>query len=121
MPSFPKPRFEFQYRTDVELRRLRENRDGTPGHAMPEPAGDRPPHSTRIASSISTAAEYDQLMFFPGTAQAAFTGRVSVFDFDNAVFQGQWNRPDCTLAGCRSYVRYLLSSQRPMWVELRTN
>jgi endonuclease/exonuclease/phosphatase family metal-dependent hydrolase len=82
---------------------------------------ERPPHSTRIASSIASDAEYDQVMFFPRTINGAFTGRVGVFDFDNAVFQGLWNRPDCTAAGFRAYVRYFLSDHRPMWAELRIN
>lgn len=82
---------------------------------------ERPPHSTKIASSISTDAEYDQVMFFPRTAQGSFTGRVGVFDFDSAVFQGLWNRPGSTPASFKQYVRYFLSDHRPMWAELKTD
>jgi endonuclease/exonuclease/phosphatase family metal-dependent hydrolase len=82
---------------------------------------ERPPHSTKIASSISTDAEYDQVMFFPRTKERSFTGNVGVFDFDSAVFRGLWDRGDCTPAGFRSYVRYFLSDHRPLWAELRTN
>ncbi len=81
---------------------------------------ERPPHSTRIASSISTDSEYDQVMFFPRTATGAFTGNVGVFDFDGAVFRGLWERPDTTPAEFRTYVRYYLSDHRPLWAELRT-
>ncbi len=81
---------------------------------------ERPPHSTRIASSIASDAEYDQVMFFPRTATGAFTGRVGVFDFDGAIFRGLWSRPDRTPADFRKYVRYYISDHRPMWAELKT-
>ena len=82
---------------------------------------ERPSHSTKIASSIATDAEYDQVMFFPRTATGSFTGRVGVFDFDSAIFRGLWNRPDRTPADFRKYVRYYISDHRPMWAELRTD
>ena len=79
-----------------------------------------PPHSTRVASSIATDAEYDQVMFFPHTATGPYTGRFGVFDFDGAVFRGLWERAGTTVAGFRQYVRYYLSDHRPLWAELRT-
>lgn len=80
----------------------------------------RPPHSTRVASSIATDSEYDQVMFFPRTATGAYTGRAGVFDFDGAIFSGLWNRSDTTPARFRSYLRYYISDHRPLWAELRT-
>jgi len=82
---------------------------------------ERPPHSTRIASSIATDAEYDQVMFFPRTTKGAFTGRVGVFDFDGAIFKGLWNRSDRTPAEFRQYMRYYISDHRPLWAELKTD
>jgi hypothetical protein len=73
-----------------------------------------------VASSIATDAEYDQVMFFPHTADGPYTGRIGVFDFDGAVFAGLWDRADITAAGFRQYVRYYLSDHRPLWAELRT-
>lgn len=80
----------------------------------------RPPHSTRVASSIATDSEYDQVMFFPRTAAGAYTGHAGVFDFDGALFSGLWRRGDTTPAQFRQYVRYYISDHRPLWAELRT-
>jgi endonuclease/exonuclease/phosphatase family metal-dependent hydrolase len=78
-----------------------------------------PDHSTQIASSISTDAQYDQIAFLPGTTQNCFTGLKGVFDFDTALFptlwQGGTNRKNFL-----TYLRYYLYDHRPMWVELST-
>ena len=78
-----------------------------------------PGHSSQIASSIMSDANYDQVAFFPGTTQNCFTGRKGVFDYDAVVF------PDLFGAGGKSemakfkaYCRYHISDHRPMWVEL---
>lgn len=49
-----------------------------------------PEHSTQIASSISSNANYDQIAFLPETSQNGFTGLKGVFDFDAAIFSGLW-------------------------------
>jgi len=75
----------------------------------------RPSHSTQIASSISTDAEYDQIMFFPGKTNEEFTGNIGVFDFNGAIFKTLWNTK--TFAQFNSYVRYYISDHRPLWAE----
>jgi endonuclease/exonuclease/phosphatase family metal-dependent hydrolase len=76
-----------------------------------------PLHSTQIASSIASDANYDQIAFLPGTTQRTFTGKKGVFDFDAVVFPDLWqggaNRKDFL-----AYLRYYLSDHRPMWVQL---
>jgi endonuclease/exonuclease/phosphatase family metal-dependent hydrolase len=78
---------------------------------------ERPPHSTQIAGSISTDAEYDQIMFFPGQTQNDFTGAIGVFDFDGIIFRGIWETK--TPAQFRSYVRYYISDHRPLWAQFK--
>lgn len=41
MPPFPKPKFEFNYDPDVEIRALRKYRDTVPGRAIPAKASNR--------------------------------------------------------------------------------
>src|SRR3970282_1080042 len=41
MPSFPKPSFEFNYQTAVEISRLRAYRDHEPGRQIPAKADNR--------------------------------------------------------------------------------
>lgn len=76
-----------------------------------------PEHSTQIASSISSDANYDQIAFLPQTTKDHFTGKKGVFDFDAALFPALWN--DGTNAkDFKAYLRYYLSDHRPMWVQL---
>lgn len=76
-----------------------------------------PEHSTQIASSISTDANYDQIAFLPGTTQDAFTGLKGVFDFDGAIFPELW-AGGANASNFKAYLRYYLSDHRPMWVQL---
>ncbi len=78
---------------------------------------ERPPHSTRISSSIAEDKDYDQIMFFPGALDDRFTGQIGVFDFDGAVFAELWQNR--TPAQFRAYVRYYLSDHRPLWARFR--
>ena len=75
-----------------------------------------PDHSTKIASSISTDAEYDQVAFLPGPMGHRFL-RGGVFDYDGAVFPGLWEkrgRQDFV-----AYCRYYMSDHRPIWAQFR--
>jgi endonuclease/exonuclease/phosphatase family metal-dependent hydrolase len=76
-----------------------------------------PQHSTQIASSIATDAQYDQIAFFPGKTKELFTGQHGVFDFDQVTFAELWNDPTRTEADFKAYVRYYLSDHRPMWMQ----
>lgn len=75
-------------------------------------------HSTKIASSIRTDNQYDQIAFFPGQTLNEFTGRSGVFDFDGALFTTLWETrgPDDFF----DYLRYYISDHRILWVEFRT-
>ena len=76
-----------------------------------------PEHSTQIASSISTDANYDQIAFLPGTTKRCFTGHKGVFDYDTVIFPDLWQN-GTNKERFRSYLRYYISDHRPMWVEL---
>lgn len=76
-----------------------------------------PEHSTQIASSIATDANYDQIAFLPGTTKDTFTGLKGVFDFDGAIFPDLWQDGQ-NEADFKAYLRYYMSDHRPMWVQL---
>lgn len=78
----------------------------------------RPPHSTRVASSIATDHEYDQIMFIPSHSAADYNGRMGVFDFDGAVFPALWQAR--TRKQFTGYLRYYLSDHRPLWAQFCT-
>lgn len=78
---------------------------------------DLPEHSTQIASSISSDANYDQIAFFPETSQDRFTGLKGVFDFDTAIFPDLWN-DGTNQKDFKAFLRYYVSDHRPMWVQL---
>jgi endonuclease/exonuclease/phosphatase family metal-dependent hydrolase len=77
-----------------------------------------PPHSTKIAASIASDNQYDQLAFFPGDTQQNFTGQIGVFDFDGAVFAHLWQTR--TRQEFLAYVRHYLSDHRPLWAQFIT-
>lgn len=77
----------------------------------------RPQHSTQIASSIATDAEYDQIMFMPNKTNKEFTGKIGVFDFDGAIFKALWDKKTATQFN--AYLRYYLSDHRPLWAEFK--
>ena len=85
--------------------------------ALQERGLQRPPHSTQIASSIATDAEYDQIMFLPGKTNQDFTGKIGVFDFDGAIFKSLWDKK--TRTQFNAYLRYYLSDHRPLWAEFK--
>lgn len=76
-----------------------------------------PEHSTQIASSISSDANYDQIAFLPETTQHCFTGLKGVFDFDTAIFPDLW-QGGTNEKNFKTYLRYYLSDHRLMWVQL---
>ena len=77
-----------------------------------------PEHSTQIASSIASDANYDQIAFMPGMTADCFTGLKGVFDFDTCVFPDLW-QGGANKTNFKAYVRYYLSDHRPMWVQLK--
>jgi endonuclease/exonuclease/phosphatase family metal-dependent hydrolase len=78
-----------------------------------------PEHSTQIASSISSDANYDQIAFLPETTQHCFTGLKGVFDYDAVIFPDLWQN-GANKKNFKTYLRYYISDHRPMWVQLAT-
>jgi endonuclease/exonuclease/phosphatase family metal-dependent hydrolase len=87
-----------------------------------------PEHTTRIGSTITADAHYDQIAFFPAETNGDFTGRTGVFDFDGALFKDLWARVDAARGAkakrsrrndFMAYMRYYLSDHRPMWAEFK--
>ncbi len=76
-----------------------------------------PEHSTQIASSIASDANYDQIAFLPETTKHYFTGLKGVFDYDMVIFPDLWQNGK-NKANFRAYLRYYISDHRPMWVQL---
>ena len=76
-----------------------------------------PEHSTQIASSISSDANYDQIAFLPHTTQHCFTGLKGVFDYDTVIFPDLW-QGGANKKNFRTYLRYYISDHRLMWVQL---
>jgi endonuclease/exonuclease/phosphatase family metal-dependent hydrolase len=72
-----------------------------------------PEHSTRIASSIMSDAQYDQVLFFPDTKRTIKAD--GVFDYDQALFAQLYEERPTSF---KSYCRYYISDHRPMWVEI---
>jgi len=76
-----------------------------------------PEHSTQIASSISSDANYDQIAFLPETTRHRFTGLKGVVDYDTVIFPDLW-QDGTNEKNFRTYLRYYISDHRPMWVQL---
>ena len=75
-----------------------------------------PDHSTQIASSISSDANYDQVAFLPQTTQDCFVAK-GVFDYDQVIFPALWQN-GANAKNFKAYLRYYMSDHRPMWVQL---
>lgn len=77
-----------------------------------------PPHSSQIASAIASDNQYDQIAFFAGDMRNYFTGSMSVFDFDGALFRDLWNSRE--RKDFLAYTRFHMSDHRPLWAQFRT-
>jgi len=76
-----------------------------------------PRHTSEVGSSTASDSHYDQIGFFSGGTETAFTNRMNVFEFDGALFKGLWERNDTELFN--AYVRYYISDHRPLWAEFK--
>lgn len=72
-----------------------------------------PEHSTRLASSISTDNQYDQVVFLPNLKRKVVNS--GVFDYDQVIFADLWNQHPNDF---EKYCRYYISDHRPMWVKM---
>lgn len=82
-----------------------------------------PKHTTDlIGSNLAGDAHYDEVAFFPGRTKQDFTGKMGVFDFDNALFKDLWSESQ---GGDKTrffkYIRYYMADHRPIWAEFRTS
>jgi hypothetical protein len=83
-----------------------------------------PEHSSKIGSSISRLATYDQIAFLPGPMKDRHMA-TGVFDYDGAVFPTLWEQRrerSGTKKGRTeflSYLRYYMSDHRPIWAQFR--
>lgn len=73
-----------------------------------------PEHSTRLGSSISTDAQYDQIAFFPSLKRSIKAS--GVFDYDRNIFPALWENG--TRSDFEKYCRYYISDHRPMWMQV---
>lgn len=80
-----------------------------------------PKHTTDlVGTNLAGDSDYDEIAFFPSRTGEDFTGRMGVFDFDNAIFKGLWE----DVAGQDKkkffqYIRYYIADHRPLWTEFR--
>ena len=81
-------------------------------------------YASRVGgSNLSGKNTYDQMAFSPGRLQTRIVN-YDVFDFDNAVFAGLWDKLDAIadpvkpVSEFRSHVNYYLSDHRPLWIQL---
>ena len=77
-----------------------------------------PAHSSQVGSTITSDAHYDQIAFFPGDVQQAFTGNMGVFDYDQVLFPDLFQTRGAK--DYKTFAKYHISDHRPMWMELRT-
>ena len=73
-----------------------------------------PEHSTRMGSSISTDAQYDQIAFFPSLKRKIQNS--GVFDYDRNIFPRLWDNG--TERDFKQYCRYYISDHRPLWLQV---
>lgn len=76
-------------------------------------------------SNLGNDKTYDQMVFAPGGIKNRIRD-FGVFDFDNAVFKGLWDKLGRQYSGAtrvrkfNAHVRHHISDHRPVWVELDT-
>ena len=93
-------------------------------HALIEYGMQPLKYTSRVGgSNLAGDKTYDQMAFAPGRLQSKIID-YDVFDFDNAVFAGLWDRlsdiqdEDKRVSAFRKHVNYHLSDHRPLWVQL---
>ncbi len=78
-----------------------------------------PKHATDImGTNLAGDMHYDEIAFFPSRTHEDFSGRMGVFDFDNAIFHRLWNF-DHSDRRRRffQYLRYYIADHRVLWAE----
>ena len=80
-----------------------------------------PKHTTDlVGTNLAGDKHYDEVAFFPSRTGEDFTGRIGVFDFDNAIFHDLWQQPiDDDPESFFKYIRYYIADHRPLWAEFK--
>ena len=83
-----------------------------------------PGHSSKIASSISTDAEYDQIAFLPGpmgdrTSHRACSTLTMPCSPPSGTSGGRCRARSRGAASSLAYLRYYMSDHRPIWAQFR--
>ncbi|MBL7853221.1 MAG: endonuclease/exonuclease/phosphatase family protein [Cyclobacteriaceae bacterium] len=81
-----------------------------------------PLHETNNAEGSNLAGDkyYDQIFFLPKHTDDSFSGKIGVFDFDNALFKSFWSKNADDKEGRQrfhQYIRYYISDHRPLWAQ----
>ena len=79
-----------------------------------------PKHETGyVGTNLAGDKHYDELAFFPSKTEEDFTGRMGVFDFDNAILTNLWDDNDRKRQKMFfQYIRYFIADHRPLWFQL---
>ena len=77
-----------------------------------------PAHSSEIGSSIASDNHFDQIAYFPAQSKHLLAGPTGIFDYDGAIFPTLWANGTNT-KNFNAYLRYYISDNRPMWVQLK--
>jgi endonuclease/exonuclease/phosphatase family metal-dependent hydrolase len=78
-----------------------------------------PKHVTDlVGTNLAGDSHYDEIAFFPSRTSEDYTGRIGVFDFDNALFTDLWNQSQTSdKKNFFKYIRYSIADHRPLWAE----
>ncbi len=89
----------------------------SPGDPIFDALTDRglrlPPHTTRIPTTVSNTADYDQIAVTPGMMSRI--KEIGVFDFDGALFADIFD-PSAS-SYWRTCAKYYISDHRPLWMQ----
>lgn len=80
-----------------------------------------PKHTTDlVGTNLAGDNHYDEIVFFPSRTSEDYSGRMGVFDFDNALFKDLWlQTADKNNINFFKYIRYYLADHRPLWCEFQ--
>ncbi|WP_456382627.1 endonuclease/exonuclease/phosphatase family protein [Hydrogenimonas sp.] len=80
-----------------------------------------PKHTTNlVGTNLAGDNDYDQIAFFPSRTKENFSGKMGVFDFDNALFKTLWSSTSRKKQRrFFQYIRYYIADHRLLWAEFK--
>ncbi len=80
-----------------------------------------PKHTTNlVGTNLAGDNDYDQVAFFPSRTDEEFSGKMGVFDFDNALFKDLWSGSSKQQKRrFFQYIRYYIADHRLLWAEFK--